>query len=135
MERKIIQPGDAFSSAVASEALIQVAGKLPYDSTTGKIVVPEIEDKIEDIAYKQAKACLSNIAIALKEAGSSMEEVTKTCLYVVMDKVPLRCLASINKAYKEAFPGEKKPARSGVFVAGLFVEGAFIEIDAVAERL
>jgi len=74
----------------------------------------------------QAVRVLENLKAVLEEAGSSMDSVIKTTIFLAdMDS-----FAIVNEVYEKAF-GDHKPARSTVAVKTL-PKNALVEIDAVA---
>lgn len=72
--------------------------------------------------YRQA---LENLRMILGAAGSSLELVAKTTIYMT----DVSELAALNAVYSEYFP--HAPAKTGVEVKGLSM-GARIEIEAIA---
>jgi len=75
---------------------------------------------------EQAVQVLANLRAVLVAAGSDLDRVLKTTLYLV----DLADFDSFNTAYAQAF-GDHKPTRSTVGVAAL-PRGARVEIDAIA---
>lgn len=96
--------------------------------TSGQIALtPEGSDELlrENVGV-QAVRVLENLKAVLEEAGSSMDNVIKTTIFLAdMDS-----FAIVNEVYEKAF-GEHKPARSTVAVKTL-PKNALVEIDAVA---
>ena len=75
----------------------------------------------------QSEQVLKNMAAVLSAAGSSLDKVVKTTIFLAdMADFPV-----VNGIYAEAF-GDHKPARSTVQVAALPL-GASIEIECIAE--
>lgn len=107
-----------YSQAVSDGKLVFTAGQLPLDPATMEIVPGGI--------HEQATQVLVNLRAVLVAAGSDLDRVFKTTLYLV----DLADFEPLNKVYAEAF-GDHKPARSTVAVAAL-PRGARVEIDAVA---
>ncbi len=111
-----------YSQAVVANGMVYTSGQI---ALTPKGIMLEADVKI------QTKQVLENLKEVLLEAGSSMELVVKTTIFIdSMDD-----FAVINKIYEEAF-GSHKPARATVAVKTL-PKNALVEIDAVAlvERL
>ena len=79
-----------------------------------------------DDAYAQTRFILDKIASALHEAGSSLEEVVRTRVFVAR----LEDWREVARAHGEVF-GSIRPANTLVQVAGL-VEGRLVEIEADA---
>ena len=108
-----------YSQAVRSGSLLFLSGQIPLDPATGQLVAGDISAQTERV--------LKNLAAILDAAGSSLEKVLKTTVY-------LRDLAEfgkMNEVYGRFF-GEQPPARATVQVARLPRDAA-IEIDLVAE--
>jgi len=107
-----------YSAAVQVGNLIITSGQLPIVPETGKLA----EGSMGEIARQS----LNNIKALLEAAGSRMEYVVKTTIFMTN----LAYFAEVNEAYA-AFFGSTPPARSCVQVAAL-PKGAPIEIEAVA---
>ena len=107
-----------YSQSVITDRFVFTSGQLPLDPTTGEIVPGGVE--------LQAARALENIKAILESAGSGMEKIVKTTIYIknMMD------FPEVNKVYAGFF-SEPFPARSTVGVADL-PRGALIEIEAVA---
>jgi 2-iminobutanoate/2-iminopropanoate deaminase len=94
--------------------------------TSGQIALTPDGQMLEDDVILQTKQVLKNLEAVLIEAGSSLQNVVKTTIFIAnMDD-----FATINEIYAEAF-GSHKPARSTVAVKTL-PKNALVEIDAVA---
>jgi 2-iminobutanoate/2-iminopropanoate deaminase len=78
-------------------------------------------------AADQARQSLRNIGRILEAAGSSLDKVVKTGIFLT----DLADFLAVNEVYATFFSGAY-PARSTVQVAAL-PRGAKVEIDAVAE--
>lgn len=76
----------------------------------------------------QTEQVMENLSAVLKEAGSGLEKVVKTTIYLVN----MADFAEVNEVYGRYFDGDIKPARATVEVKGL-PKGVSIEIDCVAE--
>ena len=74
----------------------------------------------------QTGQVLRNLQVILEEAGTSLEAVVKTTVFVT----DIALVPSLNRVYSEFFPSNP-PARSAVAVAGL-AGGGLVEIEAVA---
>ena len=107
------------SQGVAAGNFLFVSGQLPIDPKTGSIDADNVAD--------QARQSLTNLSQILEAAGTSMDKVVKTTVFIQhMDD-----FAVMNEVYAQFFQGEVLPARSAVEVAKL-PKGALIEIEAVA---
>ncbi len=106
-----------YSQAVKIEHLVFVSGQLALDPASGNLVSGNIETET-----RQALVNLKNI---LDAAGSSLEQVVKTTLYIKnMDD-----FARINEVYAEFFENNP-PARACIEVARL-PKDANVEVEAV----
>lgn len=108
-----------YSQAVRSGNLLFLSGQIPLDPATGQLVEGNISLQTERV--------LKNLAAVLEAAGSSLEKVLKTTVYLR----DITEFGRMNEVYGKFF-GEKPPARATVEVARLPRDSA-IEIDLVAE--
>ena len=110
------RPGGAYSQAIRAGDFIYVAGQVPVDPATGKLVGGEIEE--------QTARVLDNVRAILEAAGTGMENVVKTTVHLS----DISLFARFNAVYTRYFP-DPKPARTTV---GSQLPGFYIEIDVVA---
>ena len=103
---------------VGGKHLVITAGQIGLDPATMKLVDGGVE--------AQARQVLANLAAVLAEAGSGLEKVIKTTVFLA----DMGDFQAVNAIYAEAF-GEHRPARSAVQVARLPLDAA-VEIEAVA---
>ncbi len=75
----------------------------------------------------QTRRVLENLRAVLQAAGSGLDSVVRTTIYLT----DLGDFKRVNAIYAEQFPNEPQPARSTVQVAALPL-GAQIEIDCIA---
>lgn len=116
---KAPQPGGWYSQAFKVGDLVYTAGVTAHDPETQELVSPG------DIVA-QTRQTLKNMEKLLKAAGSDLDHVVKTLVFVSdIDK-----FEDFDKTYKEFFP-ENPPARSTMEV-GKLKNGMVIEIEAVA---
>ena len=106
-----------YSQAVAFGDLLFTSGQIPLNPSTGELVT-EIK-----AATKQS---LENIKAILEAAGTSLENVVKTVVYIKN----MNDFGDVNEVYGEYFK-ENAPARSCVEVARL-PKDALVEIEAIA---
>ncbi len=107
-----------YSVAVKAGNLVYTAGQLGLDPGTGEFAPGGIEG--------ETRQALENLKNVLESAGSSLENVIKTTVFLRdMDE-----FTAMNGVYGQFF-NEKFPARSAVQVARLPKDGA-VEIEAVA---
>lgn len=108
----------AFPQAVIAEKFIFVSGTPGYDLNTGKVISDDFEE--------QTRQSFQNIKIILEEAGSSMDKVVKTTIFMVAGNE----FGVINKVYGEFFP-KNPPARSTPQVMP-FPLGILISVECIA---
>lgn len=107
-----------YSQAIRIGDLIYTAGQIPLSPTSNEIVGTTIEE--------QTRQVLNNLKAVLEAAGSSLDKVVKTTVFLAN----LSDFAKLNAVYGEYFV-EMPPARSTVQVAAL-PRGALVEIECVA---
>ena len=108
-----------YSQATVSGGVVYTSGQIP--------MLPDGSLKEGDVAV-QARQVLENLKAVLTAAGSGLERVLKTTVFLKdMDD-----FAAMNAVYAEYF-SEPYPARSTVQVAKL-PRDVRVEIEAVAER-
>jgi 2-iminobutanoate/2-iminopropanoate deaminase len=115
---KAPKPVGHYSQAIVHENLIYVSGQLPIDPISGEKKVGPIEGQTEQ--------ALRNVAEIIKAAGSSIDHVIKTTVYIS----DIQLWERVNKAYSVFF-GEHRPARAVVPTKDLHY-GFHIEIEAIA---
>jgi 2-iminobutanoate/2-iminopropanoate deaminase len=107
-----------YSQAIVSEGMVYTSGQIALVPATGELVAGGVTE--------QARQVLSNLEAVLTSAGSSLDRVIKTTVFLTdMDD-----FAAMNAVYSEAFEAVM-PARATVAVAGL-PKGALVEIEAMA---
>lgn len=110
-----------YSQAIIAGDLIFCAGQLGIDPATRQIVSGDIK--------AQTRRVLDNLAAVLEAAGSSLDRVTKTTVFLE----DISEFAAMNEVYAERF-GAHRPARSTVQVAKLPGTGGRVEIECIAMR-
>jgi 2-iminobutanoate/2-iminopropanoate deaminase len=108
----------AYSQAMVGGGLVFVAGSLGVDPASGELVA--------DGAGAQATQAIANLTAILDAAGSSLDRVLKTTIFLV----DMEDFSAVNEAYAAAFP-QPYPARSTFAVAAL-PRGGRVEIECVA---
>ena len=107
-----------YSQAVVAGGLVFSSGQIPIDPATGQFVSGGIAEQTEQV--------LRNLSKVLEAAGSGLDRVVKTTVYLA----DMGDFAAMNEVYGRHFTGEQ-PARSTVQAARL-PRGARVEIDVVA---
>ncbi|HBZ69940.1 MAG TPA: reactive intermediate/imine deaminase [Deltaproteobacteria bacterium] len=113
------RPVGPYSQAVVARGFVFASGQVPLDPATGVLVSGEIEVQTDRV--------IENLRAVLEAAGSSLERVVRTTVYLA----DLALFARMNEVYARHFCTDPKPARSTVQAARLPL-GAAIEIDAIA---
>jgi len=107
-----------YSQAIIGGGMVYVSGQIPIDPATGELNTGSIED--------QTRQVLKNVAAVLEAAGSSMDKVVKTTVFLQsMDE-----FSRMNQVYGEGFK-PPFPARATVQVARL-PRDVRVEIEAIA---
>ncbi|HET6379967.1 MAG TPA: RidA family protein [candidate division Zixibacteria bacterium] len=106
-----------YSQAIRIRDLVFTAGQIGLDPSSGELA--------GDVRA-QAERALRNLAAVLDAAGTSMERVVKTTIFLT----DMNDFAAVNEVYAAHF-ATPYPARSTVAVAAL-PRGAAVEIEAVA---
>jgi 2-iminobutanoate/2-iminopropanoate deaminase len=109
--------GAPYNQAIVAGEFVFVAGQLglrPGDTT------------IEGSIREQTEQALANLAAILEAAGSSLENLVKTSVFLL----DLDDFQEMNEVYATRV-GERAPARSTFQVAKL-PSGALVEIEAIA---
>jgi 2-iminobutanoate/2-iminopropanoate deaminase len=124
--KKVISTANApqaigpYSQAIEAGGFVFVSGQIPLIPATGELVEGSVE--------VQTARVLENLKAILEAAGSSLENVVKTTVYITnMDE-----FAKVNGIYGQYFQ-ENPPARVCVEVSKL-PKGALVEIDVIAAR-
>lgn len=125
MTKEVINTNNApeaigpYSQGVIVGDFVYTSGQIPLNPVTGELVT-DIK-----LATKQS---MENIKSILEEAGTSLNNVVKTSIFLK----DLNDFEAVNEVYGTYFI-ENKPARSCVQVAKL-PKDAVIEIEAIAVK-
>ncbi len=107
-----------YSQAIKANGLIFASGQIPLDPATMRIVEGGIQE--------QTRRVLDNLKAVLEAAGSSMDRVVKTTVYLA----DMGELTAMNEIYASYFSATR-PARATVQVARL-PRDVKVEIDVIA---
>jgi 2-iminobutanoate/2-iminopropanoate deaminase len=107
-----------YSQAIKAGGLVFVSGQIPIDPKTGEFVAGGIGE--------QTRQVLTNIAGVLTAAGSGLDRIVKTTVFLA----DMADFATMNEEYAKFFTGDP-PARSTI-QAGALPRDARVEIDAIA---
>jgi enamine deaminase RidA (YjgF/YER057c/UK114 family) len=112
------EPVFGFSRAVAVDGRVHVAGTAP---------IPPAGESPPDTAYEQARLCLELIGDALARAGTGLEHVVRTRMFLT-DAADWEDVA---RAHGETF-ADVRPASTAIVVAALLDPAWKVEIEAEA---
>jgi 2-iminobutanoate/2-iminopropanoate deaminase len=110
--------GAPYSQAISAAGMVFCAGQVGLDPAGGALVPGGVE--------AQTRRALENLAAVLEAAGSGLDRVVKTTVFVA----DLADFSTVNEVYATFFTASP-PARSTVQVAAL-PAGALVEIEAIA---
>jgi len=107
-----------YSQGIIAPPFVFCSGQIPIDPASGQIVEGGIED--------QTRQVLKNVSAVLTAAGSSLDRVVKTTVFLL----DMNDFAAMNGVYAGFFP-TPAPARAAVQVVRL-PKDVKVEIEAVA---
>jgi 2-iminobutanoate/2-iminopropanoate deaminase len=107
-----------YSQAIKANGFVFASGQIPIDPATNQLIQGDIAAQTERV--------LTNIREILAAAGSSLDRVVKTTVFLKN----MSEFAAMNEVYARFFP-HTPPARSTVEVARL-PKDVLVEIDVVA---
>ena len=108
-----------YSQAIRANGFIFCSGQIPIDPAAGAVTATTAAD--------QARQAITNLQNVLEAAGSGLDKVVKTTVFLG----DMNDFAAVNAVYAELF-GDTKPARSCVQAARL-PKDVKIEIEAIAQ--
>lgn len=109
-----------YSQAIEAGNMVFASGQIPIDPATGNFVEGGIKE--------QTRQSLTNAQNILKEAGTDLQHVVKTTVFLSdMDN-----FGAMNEVYAEFF-AQPFPARSAVAVKTL-PKGALVEVECIAVK-
>ena len=112
------KPSGHYSQAIVHNDIVYISGQLPVEPGTGEKRIGSIEEQMEQ--------ALKNLSQILKAAGSNINQVIKTTVYIS----DIGLWERVNSVYSKFF-GEHRPARAVVPTRDLHY-GFQIEIEAIA---
>jgi 2-iminobutanoate/2-iminopropanoate deaminase len=125
MEKTQISTSDApaaigpYSQAIRYGQFIYTSGQIPLDPVTGELVGTNVQE--------QTHRVLQNLQAVLKSAGTSLDKVIKTTVFLAH----MSDFQAMNVVYSSYFNDSVAPARSTVAVAEL-PRKSLVEIECVA---
>ena len=111
-------PGGHYSQGIVHNGLVYISGQLPVNPQTGEKVLDSIE--------AQTAQAIENVKAIVEAAGSSLNQILKTTVYIS----DISLWDRVNTEYAKHF-GEHRPVRAVVPTKDLHF-GFQIEIEAVA---
>jgi 2-iminobutanoate/2-iminopropanoate deaminase len=124
MKKEVIATANApqaigpYSQAVRVGSFVYTAGQIAINPETSQIVAGGVTE--------QAKQVMKNLAAVLEAAGTGLENVVKTTIFLRY----MKDFSAVNEVYGRHFVAGK-PARSTVAVSALPLQ-ALVEIEVVA---
>ncbi len=112
------KPVSAYSQAIQTGSLLFLAGQIPLDPATGKVVSGTLAEETDRV--------IDNLRAVLAAAGATLDNVVKTTVYLTNPAD----FAAFNEAYARHFT-QDPPARTTVVVAALPL-GVRVEVEAIA---
>lgn len=110
-----------YSQAIRADGWVFCSGQIALDPATGELERGTVGEQTERI--------MSNLAEVLRAAGSSLEGVVKTTVFLA----EMNDFAEMNEVYARHF-GDHRPARSTVQAAAL-PKACDVEIECIARVL
>ena len=110
-----------YSQAIVADGWVFCSGQIPLDPDTMELVEGTIDE--------QTDRALSNLSEVLQAAGSSLQHVVKTTVFLA----DMNNFAAMNKVYEQHF-GEHRPARAAVQAAAL-PKFCNVEIECIARLI
>ncbi|MBO77450.1 MAG: hypothetical protein CME17_08450 [Gemmatimonadetes bacterium] len=110
-----------YSQAIVTDGWVFCSGQIPLDPDTMELVGGTIDE--------QTNRALSNLSEVLQAAGSSLQHVVKTTVFLA----DMNDFAAMNKVYEQHF-GEHRPARAAVQAAAL-PKFCDVEIECIARLI
>ena len=107
-----------YSQAIVHGGMVYTAGQIALDPASMEVIPGDVAAQTERV--------MTNLGAILEQAGSSLQGVIKTTVFLS----DMKDFAAMNEVYARHF-GDHKPARSTVQAAGL-PKGVMVEIEAIA---
>ncbi|MSR21909.1 MAG: RidA family protein, partial [Gemmatimonadetes bacterium] len=109
-----------YSQAIVTGEWVFCSGQIPIHPSTGELLEGSIAEQTERV--------LTNLAEVLAAAGSSLDRVVKTTVFLA----DIGDFAAMNEVYARRF-GHHRPARSTI-QAGALPRRCRVEIECIARR-
>lgn len=129
MSKKLINPKELYDSAAFGMSQATVETELGLVFVSGQIDWNHQHETTENSVEGQMRKALDNLKIALKAAGSSVEQLLQVRIYIRGELGEhMETLAPI----LSGFLGESRPSLTGIGVASLASPSTLVEVEAVA---
>jgi len=107
-----------YSQAIKAGGLVFCSGQIPIDTATGEFIPGGVAEQTEQV--------LKNLSAVLEAAGTTLENVVKTTVFLA----DMNDFAAMNEVYGKYF-NQNKPSRATVQAARL-PRDARVEIECIA---
>jgi len=107
-----------YSQAIVADGWVFCSGQIPVDPDSGELSMGDVRE--------QTDLVLRNLRAVLEAAGSSMDRVVKTTVFLA----DMGDFSVMNEVYASHF-GDHRPARAAIQAAAL-PKGCAVEIECVA---
>jgi len=114
-------PVGPYSQAILAGGFVFCSGQIALDPETGELAGSDIGG--------ETAVVMENLKAVLSAAGTSLDRVVKTTIYIT----DMADFGRVNAVYGSYFPDSSPPARATVQVAAL-PKGARVEIECIAAR-
>lgn len=108
-----------YSQAISANGFIFGSGQIPL-TPNGEIISENVSEQTHQV--------MKNIKAVLNEAGSSLDNIVKTTIFLK----DINDFAKVNEIYASYFTSDIKPARSTVGIANL-PKNVLVEIEYIAK--
>jgi len=121
MPRQLVSSGGPFEQIYGYSRAVRVGTQVHVAGTAAR------GDALAGDAYAQTRDVLATIRGALERAGSRVEDVVRTVIYITA----IGDAELVGRAHREVF-GDIRPASTMVQVSGLIRPEMLVEIEAFA---
>ena len=125
MARERVSTGTGWESTVGYSRAVRVGDRVEVSGTTATDDDGEVVARGD--AFEQTRVAVANVESALTAAGSGLEDVVRTRLFVT----DVDDWEAVGRAHGEAF-GDVRPASTMVEVSRLVDPAMLVEVEAVA---
>ncbi|KAL6611752.1 putative endoribonuclease L-PSP [Neocallimastix californiae] len=108
-----------YSQAIKTNGVVYCSGQIPLDPEEMVIVGKDVKEQTAQV--------LKNLTEVLKAAGTDIDHVVKTTVFLQ----DMKDFGDMNEVYGKTFKSKQPPARAAVEIAKL-PKGALVEIECIA---